>query len=235
MTSTESGNIVIPRLDNKELRAMTTAWVFLRIPIIKIERGPLGFSNENKKEVEIAPRVALSDETLTWNDASFALNVMIGHVDGQSARFVDEQAMRDQSSYWKKAQVKAVFSGDGNSLDQLIFSEIGRSARHESLDSMELHDIPRTETKVFPGKKPITVITYAVTGPEVRAHLRDYTYGSEHNWPEGRWKHELGGIRWEATENGPRAMVILSPSRPEDMEAAQQALFQNWIDQQRGW
>lgn len=234
-TSTESSSIVIPKLDNEELRSVTTAWVFLRIPITKIERGPLGFSNENRKEVEISPRVALSGEPLTWNDASFALNVMFGYADRQSTRYADEQAMRDRSSYWTKAQVNAVFSGDGDRLDRLIFSEIDHSDRSESHHSMELHDIPRTETKVFPGTKPLTVITYALTGPDVRDHLKEYAYGSEHNWPEGRWKHELGHIRWEASENGPRALVILSPSSLEELDASQKSAVQAWIDEQRGW
>ncbi|MGI5869649.1 MAG: hypothetical protein ACOX9C_09440 [Kiritimatiellia bacterium] len=223
----------VPAPKSGELRGMSQAWIFIRIPVVHVERGPLGFSNEKATRKDLVKRTACSSEPFRWKGDSFGLKVMAGWAEGKQNRYTNEKAMIKACSYWTKTEFECVLAPGGTEIAQFIYREIGKSERQESYDTLELHGIPLTERKVFDGKKPLTMLMYSMTGANLHRHFKDYESGSEHTWPEGRWKHEVEDIRWDATDATPRFVLILSPPWPKSMTSDQQAAIESWLNEQR--
>ncbi|WP_028581371.1 tetratricopeptide repeat protein [Desulfogranum japonicum] len=216
-------------LENQALAATTRAWVFLRLPIVKLEKGPLGFSNEKTIKKEIAPRILLEDVPLKWNGTKFLMLHMNGTFDGNK-RIVNDPGELSNASYWTKAEITGAISADGREMRSLNATSLSQSQRTESTQSYSLEMIPLDQKKqlVINGK-PADFFCFRISGAEVEDLLLDYTYSSEHNWPEGRWKHELEVIRWQEKEKAPEIVVIFSPFSREQMKTKERSLFEDWV------
>jgi tetratricopeptide (TPR) repeat protein len=217
-----------PPLEDPDLAGMKAVWVYHRLPISFVEVGPLGFSNTQRNEKQIAPRVAIVPSSeVFWTGSTLAATLKGG-----------------DPKYLTESKVSIAADPKGGNLAVVQTDENSRSQRQESWGLCRVRGLPLVEKKVF-GKNPrFYAWVYRSEGDALRPLLEQYDNGFNSSWEEGRWKGRFQAIRWEDKINLPRFTVVLCSVHPSKFDegirtrvitAEQRAEFETWIDRQRGW
>jgi hypothetical protein len=217
-----------PPLENPDLAGMKAVWVYHRLPISSVEIGPLGFSNIQRNEKQIAPRVAIVPSSeIFWTGSAVAATLK-----GSDPKNPAESV------------VSIAADPKGEKLAVVQTDETSQSQHQESWGLCRVRDLPLVEKKVFGNNPRFYAWVYRSEGDALRPLLEQYDNGFNSSWDEGRWKGRFQAIRWEDKINLPRCTVVLCSFHPSKFDeliraniitADQRSEFETWIDRQKGW